>query len=173
MSLSAAKSQGHQVLARRYFADLEESLAMQAEDIGRVNVLAWHLKGEASCKLKGLTEGPTLSIPVRMGVNYCFLREAGSVVSESISSSVVDLLQLTVRGVEAACMKFILVLCMDSIGSTLASTNLHFDEIESQIASKKLERKTAAKNMSLIKRRLCVAEDLLAVKPGPSQGHGP
>lgn len=96
MSLSAAKLKVRQFLAGRYPADLGEHLAMYSREVVKIDVLAGDLDGEVHWDLADLTGDPDLSSRASIRFDCSRLREACSVVSESVPSSVADMLQLTI-----------------------------------------------------------------------------
>lgn len=121
----------------------------------------WMARSAASCPI--LTGGPYLSSRASIWFDRIRPLEMGLVVSESASSSVVDLLQLNIQVFKTMSKKFIPEARFGAFESTLESNNSFIGEIESQLASCNSKLKAAAENLSSTKCSLRFAEDAVAV----------
>lgn len=61
--------------------------------------------------------------------NFGLLRETCAVVSESVPSSIADLLSLAIHNVEAKSQAYILVMRVGALESTLLTHNSRFGEL--------------------------------------------
>lgn len=75
--------------------------------MGSVDQLASYLDGEADWYLSDLTGGAYLGSQASILVNYGRPYEACSVVGESVLTSVADLIELAIRGMQAMSRKCI------------------------------------------------------------------
>lgn len=101
MSLSEVRKKYLSIFAAWSPAGFKESLALAPEKAASISMLVRDLAGEADWDLANSEGGFDLCSPASLPGNNLLLCEACSLVSESVPSSVANLLYLSIRGVEA------------------------------------------------------------------------
>lgn len=119
MSMSQVKVQVHQFLVTRYPTHLAKSPASAPGEVGDIDWLASDLESYKDWELTDLTGSPHLSSLGRIRGVYGRLREACSVVDESVLSSVANTISLRIRRVEPISRTFILKVRMGALASTV------------------------------------------------------
>lgn len=96
--------------------------------------------------------------------DYGGLREACSVIMESVPSSVTDIVSLAIRSVELMSRASTLNVCIGALESTLYSTNnTRIGKLELRVASKNLEFGEAMAELESTTRRLCFAASAVSL----------
>lgn len=99
VSLSEAKSQVCHFLATRYPVNVEDSPVAALKEVENIDRFANDFDDEADWYIADFTERPDLGSQVNIRVNSRTSSGGGTVVSESVSSSVAILLSLALLSV--------------------------------------------------------------------------
>lgn len=125
MSISEAKFHVHLLMGARYAVKFEEFPAGALEEVASMDMLPGDLEVKVERYVADPTGGLDLGNLVSICGDYERFLETYSMTSDSIPSSVADLLSLAIRGVEAMTRTSILEVRIGGLESTLSSNSTH------------------------------------------------